>query len=62
MRYTYNELLPHPDQNDHHQKKKNLQAINAKEGVETRKLSSTVGGNINFCSHYGEQYGSSLKS
>ena len=43
-------------------KKKNLQAINAKEGVETRKLSCTVGGNINFCSHYGEQYGSSLKS
>ena len=58
MRYTYNELLPHPDQNDHHQKKKNLQAINAKEGVEKRKLSCTVGGNIDLCSHYAEQYGS----
>ena len=39
-------------------KKKNLQAINAKEGVEKRKLSCTVGGNIDLCSHYAEQYGS----
>ena len=43
-------------------KKKNLQAINAKEGVEKRKLSCTVGGNIDLCSHYAEQYGSPLKN
>ena len=43
-------------------KKKNLQAINAKEGVEKRKLSCIVGGNINLYSHYGEQYRGSLKS
>ena len=34
---------------------KNLQAINAGEGVEKREPSSTVGGNANWCGHYGEQ-------
>ena len=41
---------------------KNLQSINAGEGVEKREPSCTVGGNVNGCSHYGEQYGGSLKS
>ena len=40
---------------------KNLQTINAGEGVEKREPSSTVGGNVNWYSHYGEQYGGSLK-
>ena len=40
---------------------KSLQAINAGEGVEKRKLSYTVGGNANQFSHYGEQCGDSLK-
>ena len=35
--------------------------INAGEGVEKRKPSHTVGGNVNWCSHCGKQYGSSLK-
>ena len=39
-----------------------LQTINAGEGVEKREPSYTVGGNVNWCSHYGEQYGGSLKS
>ena len=30
--------------------------MNAGEGVEKREPSYTVGGNINWCSHYGEQY------
>ena len=30
-------------------------------GVEKREPSYTVGGNVNWCSHYGEQYGGSLK-
>ena len=30
------------------------------EGVEKREPSYTVGGNINWRSHYGEQYGGSL--
>ena len=32
------------------------------EGVEKEEASSTVGGNVNWYSHYGEQYGSSLKN
>ena len=39
---------------------KSLQIINAGEGVEKRKPSYTVGGSVNWCSHYGEQYGGSL--
>jgi len=43
---------------------KSLQIINAGEGVETEKSPHihTVGGNINWCSHYGEQYGGSSKN
>ena len=41
---------------------KNVQTIHAGEGVEKREPSCTVGGNVNWYSHYGEQYGSSLKN
>ena len=47
-------------QNGHH--KKILQTINAGEGVEKREPSYTVGGNVNWYNHYGEQYGGSLKN
>ena len=40
---------------------KSLQAINAGEGVEKREPSCTVGGNVNWFSHYGRWYGDSLK-
>ena len=40
---------------------KNLQTIHAGEGVKKREPSYTVG-NVNWCSHYGEQYGGSLKN
>ena len=40
---------------------KSLQTINAGEGVEKREPSYTVGGNVDWCSHYGEQYGGSLR-
>ena len=46
--------------NGHHQK--TPQTINAGEGVEKRESSHTVGGSINWCSHYREQYGVSLMS
>ena len=39
---------------------KNLQTINAGEGVERRVPSYTVGGNVNWYSLYGEQDGGSL--
>ena len=32
------------------------------EGVEKREPFSTVGGNVHWYSHYGEQYGASLKN
>ena len=35
--------------------------MNAREYVEKRKPSYTVGINVNWHSHYGEQYGDSLK-
>ena len=41
---------------------KNLQITNAGEGVGKRKPSYTVGGNMNWCSHYGKQYGGSSKN
>ena len=31
------------------------------EDVEKREPSYTVGENVNWCSHYGEQYGNSSK-
>ena len=45
-----------PHQNGHHQKK-NPQTTNAGEGVERREPSYTAGGNVNWYTHYGEQYG-----
>ena len=46
--------------------KKNLQIINAGEDVEKREPSCTTGGDlhniVNWYSHYGEQYGDSLKT
>ena len=38
---------------------KSLQIINAGESVDKR---NPLGGNVNWYSHYGEQYGSSLKN
>ena len=40
---------------------KNLQAINATEDVERRKLSYTFDGNVIWYSDYGEQYEDSFK-
>ena len=57
---NYNEVSSHTSQNGHQQK--NLQITDAGEGVEKREPSNTVGGNINWCSHYGEQYGGCLKN
>ena len=40
---------------------KNLQTINAGEGVEKREPSYTVAGNVNGYNYYAEQYGGLLK-
>ena len=39
-----------------------LQTINAGEDIEKREPSYMVGGNANYDSHCGEQYGESLKN
>ena len=41
---------------------KKLQIINAGEGCGEKEPSYTVGGNVNWYSHYGEQYGGSFKN
>ena len=41
---------------------KSLQIINAREGVGKREHSYTVGGNVNWCSHYGKQDEDYLKN
>ena len=41
---------------------KSLQITNAREGVEKRESSYTVGGNVNWYNHYGKQYGSSSEN
>ena len=42
--------------------KKNLQTTNTGEVIEKREPSYTVGWNVNWLNHYGEQYGGSLKN
>ena len=56
---NYSEVSPHTSQNGHYQ---SLQTINAGEGAEKRGPSYTVGGNVHWYNHYGEQYGGSLKN
>ena len=48
--YKINELKKYP------------QTVNAGEGVEIREPYYTLSGNVNWYSHYGEQYGGSLKN
>ena len=55
----YNEIPSHAGPNGHNQKV--YKTINTREGVEKRKPSYTVGGNVNWYTHYEEQYGASLK-
>ena len=43
-------------------KKKNLQTVDAGEGVEKREPSYTVVERVNWCSHYGDQYGGSSQN
>ena len=40
---------------------KGLQITNDDKDVERREHSYTVGGNVNWCSHYGKHYGSLWK-
>ena len=57
---NYNGVPPYTAQNSHHCK--NLQITNARESVEKKEPSYIVGRNVNWYSHYGEQYEGSLKN
>ena len=48
---NYNEVSPHTSQNGHHQKSTNNKCW---KGCEGKGTSSTVGGDVNWCSHYGK--------
>ena len=52
-------ISPHTSQNGHHQ---SLQIINTRQSVKKKEPSYTNGGNVNWYSHYGEQYGGALKN
>ena len=47
---TKNEVSSHAGQNGHRQSRQ-------RTNVEKRELLYTVGENVNWCSHYGKQYG-----
>ena len=57
---NYNEVSLHTSQNGHHEK--NSQTINAGEGVEKREPSYTVGGNVNWYSHYSMEFPLKIKN
>ena len=54
------EASPHTSQNCRGQK--HPLTLNTGEDVKKRELSCTPGGNVSWHSHYGEQYGGSLKN
>ena len=54
------EVPPHTSQNGH--SLKCLQVTNAGEDVEKREPSYAIGGNVNWCSFYREQFGISSES
>ena len=53
---NHNKVSPHTSQKTII---KNLQTINAIEGVEKRELPYSVAGSVNWYNHYGKQYGGS---
>ena len=57
---NYNEVSPHISQNGHN--KKDLQTINAREGMEKREPSYTADMHVSWYSYYGEQYGDPLRN
>ena len=57
---NYNEVSSHTCRNGYHQKI--YKQLNAGEIVEKREPSYTVGENVNWYSHYGGEYGGSLKN
>ena len=57
---NHNKVSPHAHQIDCYQKDKK-KITRVVEDMEKREPSYAVVGNVNCCSHYGEQYGASSK-
>ena len=57
---NHSEMLPHTSQNGCYGKDKKLTSVG--EGEEKREASCTIGGNVNWCSHYEKQYGGFSKN
>ena len=51
---NHNKVSPHTSQKGYHQNSTNNKCW---RGCGKRESYRTVGGNVNWCSHYGEQYG-----
>ena len=56
---NYHEIPPHASQNG--RLLISSQITNVRGGVEKTELSCTVGGNVRWYSHYGEQFGDTLE-
>ena len=57
---NHSEISPHTCQNGYHQKRPQITIVG--KDVEKRELLYSAGGNVNWCSPYGKQYGSSSKN
>ena len=57
--YIYIEREREKERDNHYQR---LQTVNTGESMEKKKPYYTVGRNVNWYSHYGEQYGGSLRN
>ena len=57
---NHSEMSPYTCQEGYYQKKPKITGVN--EDGEKRKPLCTVGVSVNWCSHYGEQYGGSSRN
>ena len=62
--WNHNEMPSHTHQNGYYQKTifYMIKIARIGEDVEKKKPLYTIGGNVNWCSHYGKQFGGSSKN
>ena len=57
---NHDEILPHICQDDYYKKRQQITSVD--KDVGNRESLCTIGGNVNWCRHYGKQYGDSSKN
>ena len=57
---NHDEIAPCTCEDGHYVKKQKISSVG--QDMENLKPLHTVGGNVNWCSHYGKQHGGSLKN